>query len=90
MSNEILYAIKRNPVIVAAAFVAVQNLLDGSPWHAVLSVFIGVIVRQLTAPAFEVEERVAAANIEGYVRGLGNADLSDPSAAPEDGPGDLK
>lgn len=69
--DSIIGRIKRNPVIIAAGLVALQSLVDGEPWRAVVSVFLGVAVRQFTSPAAEVKDRVEQAHVDGYLLGAG-------------------
>lgn len=55
--GNLIYRVQRNPVLVAAFLVAGQALLDGAPVRATVNVLLGVVVRQFTSPAFEVEHR---------------------------------
>lgn len=74
MFDTILARIKSEPAVLLAILAAVVQALEAEDvvtWNTVVTVVLGVVIRQLVTPASVAEERVEVAHVQGYVLGAG-------------------
>ncbi len=86
MFNALFERLKTEPALLLSLLAAVVQALeaeDALTWNTVLTVVVGVLIRQLVTPASVVEERVESAAVGGYLLGAG------PQIEPP-GPGDFE